>query len=97
MFGNVLGEEQKSKLQSWMQMCKTGNNRIRSGVTAGWIVADKTGGGFHYGITNDLGVIWPSNCAPIILAIYYYNNNKNAKRNELVLGQIAKLAIINLH
>lgn len=96
LFTNSLPNTQREDLKSWLKQCKTGNNRIRSGIPHGWVVGDKTGTGSYYGITNDLAVIWPPHCKPIIIGIYYYNTEKSATKNEQALGQIAKLTINEL-
>lgn len=74
--GGVLDSPQREQLISWMKANTTGNALIRAGVPKGWIVADKTGSGNDYGISNDIGIIWPSNCAPIIIAIYSVHTKK---------------------
>ncbi len=93
LFGNVLAKPERENLQSWMLQCKTGDKRIRSGIPKGWIVADKTGTGFYYAVTNDIAVVWPLKCKPIILAVYYHRNTKNAAKREDVLGKVAHLTL----
>jgi beta-lactamase class A len=70
VLGDVLGVSERRQLQTWLKKNTTGNARIRAGVPKAWIVGDKTGTGFHYGTTNDIAIIWPPECAPIVLAIY---------------------------
>lgn len=85
IFGGVLGKPQRQLLVHWMQNNTTGDKRIRAGVPKNWVVGDKTGTGFHYGITNDIAIIWPPHCKPIILAAYYSNKSKTApKRDDLI-------------
>lgn len=93
LFDDVLAKPQRDQLQIWMKACKTGNNRIRRGIPPGWIVGDKTGSGYYYAITNDVAVVWPPKCAPIVMAIYYYRNGKNMATKEEVLGKSARLII----
>ncbi len=71
----------------------TGDTRIRAGVPKGWIVADKTGAGNDYGISNDIGIIWPPNCAPIIIAIYSVHNKKDTTRRDDILASSTQLVI----
>jgi beta-lactamase class A len=83
--GDVLAEPQRTQLQAWLKNTVTGNARIRAGVPKGWIVGDKTGTGFHYGVTNDIAIIWPPKSAPIVVVIYYKNMKKEApKRDDIV-------------
>lgn len=84
--GSVLAMPQREQLLAWMKANSTGDARIRAGVPKGWIVADKTGTGSNYGSTNDIAVIWPPHCSPIIVAIYFtMDHNKAAnKRDDMV-------------
>lgn len=85
--GDALAPYQRNLLVTWLQKNTTGNARIRAGVPKGWVVGDKTGTGFNYGITNDVAIIWPTKCAPIVLAIYYKNNIKDAPKREDILAE----------
>jgi beta-lactamase class A len=85
VFGDVLAAPQREMLITWLKNNVTGNERIRAGVPKGWTVGDKTGTGFNYGTTNDIAVIWPPKCHPIVVAMYYSNNDKKApKRNDVI-------------
>lgn len=94
-FGNVLASPQREQLLDWMKNNTTGNARIRAGVPQGWIVGDKTETGFYYGTTNDIGIIWPPNCKPIILAVYYTNDKKSAVKREDIVASATKIVINN--
>ncbi|KTD30169.1 MULTISPECIES: class A beta-lactamase [Legionella] len=84
-FTDVLAKPQRELLLTWLRANTTGNSRIRAGVPQGWLVGDKTGSGFYYGTTNDIAIIWPPKCAPIVMAVYYTSNNKEApKRGDIV-------------
>ena len=91
--GNVLAPYQRNLLVSWLKNNTTGDSRIRAGVPKNWIVGDKTGTGFNYGIANDVALIWPPNCAPIILTIYYRNEAKNAPKREDVLAEATRIVL----
>lgn len=91
--GKVLAQHQKDLLLKWMKENTTGNLRIRAGVPKGWVVADKTGSGSEYGITNDIAIIYPPNCKPIVIASYFTQENKNATTKPDVLAYAAKLLI----
>ena len=73
---NALGSAQRKQLLTWMKHNTTGDTRIRAGVPKAWTVADKTGSGDSYGVTNDIGIIWPPASAPIVIAIYFNTKNK---------------------
>ncbi|MET3835837.1 beta-lactamase class A [Brevundimonas sp. UYEF29] len=58
-------------LLQWMTDTPTGQNRLRAGAPADWRVAHKTGTG-GYGPTNDIGLLYPPNGQPVIVAAYYH-------------------------
>lgn len=93
MLGNVLVSPQREQLVSWMKANTTGDARIRAGVPKGWIVADKTGSGTDYGISNDIGIIWPSNCAPIVIAIYSVHNKKDALTHNDLIASVTRIVM----
>ncbi len=80
LFGDVLAPLQRDQFQVWLKGNTTGNTRIRAGVPAGWVVGDKTGTG-GYGTTNDIGIIWPPQGDPIVVAIYFTTKNKGLFRS----------------
>lgn len=90
--GNVLASPQRKQLQTWLKQNTTGYSRIRAGVPKGWIVGDKTGTG-DYGTTNDIGIIWPPNCSPIVVAIYFTQSNKNASPRSEIIASVTRLLI----
>lgn len=95
-FTDALAKPQRELLMSWLKANTTGDFRIRKGLPKGWIVADKTGTGGSYGTTNDLGIIWPPKCAPIIMAIYYTSDAKNAVKREDIVASVTHLLINKL-
>lgn len=92
-FTNTLAKPQRDLLMSWLKATTTGDFRIRAGVPNGWMVADKTGTGSAYGTTNDIGIIWPPKCAPIIVAVYYTNDDKKAEKREDIVASVTRILI----
>lgn len=92
-FTDVLAKPQRELLMSWLKATTTGDSRIRAGVPKGWIVADKTGTGATYGTTNDIGIVWPPKCAPIIVAVYYTSNNKNAVNRYDIVASVTRVLV----
>lgn len=90
--GNTLAPKQQAQLLTWMKGNTTGEMRIRAGVPKEWVVADKTGSG-DYGVTNDIGLIWPPQGPPIVLAIYYVGNKKDAARREDVIASVTRIIL----
>ena len=68
VLGDALSERSKEQLISWLVGNKTGDARLRARLPASWRVGDKTGSGEH-GTTNDVGVAWPPQSAPVLIAI----------------------------
>ncbi|SMC29446.1 beta-lactamase class A [Andreprevotia lacus DSM 23236] len=90
--GNALPAAQRQQLQDWLRGNTTGDKRIRAGVPAGWAVGDKTGSG-AYGTTNDIAVLWPASSAPIVLAIYYTQDQPKADWRDAVLAQATRAVL----
>jgi beta-lactamase class A len=94
LIDNTLQAKQHQLLQTWMLENTTGDARIRAGVPKQWRVADKTGSGTFYGTTNDIGVIYPTHCPPIVMAVYFTQpNNKQAKPNNQIVALVTKSVI----
>jgi beta-lactamase class A len=92
LLGDVLGTTQRGQLQAWMRGNTTGATRIRAGVPADWVVGDKTGGG-DYGTNNDVAVLWPPGQAPLVLALYMTQREKDAKPMNEVLAEATRLGV----
>ncbi len=92
-FGNFLSKSKRQQLLTWMREATTGSTRIRAGVPKGWLVADKTGTGDGYGVANDIGVIWPPNHKPIVVAIFTVKDKKNAVRNDKIVAAATRIVI----
>lgn len=86
IIGDGLAPKQQALLKTWLIQNVTGDGRIRAGVPKNWVVGDKTGTGFHYGTTNDIAIIWPPSCKPIVIVAYYSANQKNAPKREDILA-----------
>jgi beta-lactamase class A len=92
VLGDALNHSQRKLIQNWLTHCKTGNNRIRSGVPKNAIVADKTGTG-GYGSIGDVGVVWRKDASPVVLGIYVRNNQKNAHTSDKVIAQVTQIVM----
>ncbi|MFE5795426.1 class A beta-lactamase [Streptomyces sp. NPDC056503] len=68
VLGRVLEPADRALLTDWLLRNTTSPTRFRKGLPAEWAVADKTGGG-SYGSNNDVGVTWPPDGGPILLAV----------------------------
>lgn len=92
VLGNVLALSQRNQLQTWLKNNTTGDTKIRAGVPKNWVVVDKTGSG-DYGTTNDIGIIWPPKCSPIVIAVYYTQNKKDAKANKNIIASATRILV----
>ena len=79
-------------LRPWLKKNTTGASRIRAGIPKTWLVGDKTGTG-DYGTTNDIGIIYPPGCKPIVISIYFTQGIKKAKPREDVIASATKIVI----
>jgi len=93
LFGDTLTPQNRELLKNWLIQNVTGDKRIRAGVPKDWIVGDKTGSGFHYGTTNDIAVIWPPHCKPIVITLYYSANQKDSPMREDLLASATKIVL----
>lgn len=92
VLGDALAAPQRQQLKDWLVGNTTGDAMIRAGTPAGWLVADKTGGG-AYGARNDIGVIWPSGQAPLVITVYTAHDSKDARYREDILARATSAAI----
>ena len=93
--GDVLAQDERTKLLGWMRDSRTGLSRIRAAVPAGWMAGDKSGGG-DYGTTNDVAVLWPPGQPPIILVVYFTQRAKAAPTRDAVVADTARIALRTL-
>jgi beta-lactamase class A len=91
-FGDALEPRLQLQLRVWLQGNTTGAARIRAGVPAEWQVGDKTGTG-DYGTANDIGLLWPSRRAPVVVAIYTTQAAKDAKARNDVIASAARIVV----
>lgn len=94
VLGNVLSAGSRSLLQGWMLDAKVGAHRLQAGLPAGWRIAHKTGTWDDQ--TNDVGVIWPPNRAPIIVAALYSRGDTRSAQRENVLHEVGRIVATSL-
>jgi beta-lactamase class A len=90
ILGNKLSAASRAQLTAWLIANKTGDERLRAGLTGGWRVGDKTGSNGE-NTTNDIAIIWPPRQAPVLVTAYLTAcTGPEAKRNT-VLAQVGRL------
>jgi beta-lactamase class A len=92
VLGNLLEPHLQVQLRDWLRGNTTGAARIRASVPADWQVGDKTGTG-DYGTANDIGVLWPPRRAPVAVAIYTTQGEKDAKARNDVIASAARIVV----
>ena len=90
--GDALRPADRERLTAWMVGNTTGNKRIRAGVPAAWRVGDKTGSG-AYGTTNDIGILWPPERQPLVLAIYLTSEDEKAPWRDDVIAEATRIVV----
>jgi beta-lactamase class A len=86
---NALSAASRAQLELWLVGNKTGDTRLRAGLPAGWRVGDKTGSG-ERGTTNDVGVFWPPDRAPVIVSIYLTETTAAPERRNATLAAVGR-------
>ena len=86
----ALAPDARRRLLDWMLANTTGKERIQAGFPADSRVADKTGTG-AYGTTNDVGVVFPPQGQPVIVAIYYTGSSPDAQSDSKVVAGAAAI------
>jgi beta-lactamase class A len=89
VLGDALTPPSKARLTGWLVGNKTGDTRLRAGLPRDWRVGDKTGAG-ERGTTNDVGVLWPPNRAPVIVAAYLTGTEAPADRRNATIAAVGQ-------
>ena len=97
VLGDVLSADKRLFLRDLLERNATGAGaqRIRAGVPQGWTVADKTGTG-DYGTVNDIGVVWPPNSEPLVIAIMSSKATKDAEYDQALVAEAAAYVVATL-
>ena len=80
----------RDRLTGWLLANTTGDTRIRAGVPSGWRVGDKTGTG-DYASASAVAILWPPAGAPIALAVLTTRPAKDAKVDNALIAEAAKV------
>ena len=91
-----LSADSKAMLLGWMFASPTGADRLKAGIPAGWRVAHKTGTG-GYGLTNDIGILYPPSGDPVIVAAYYHATRETSDAQDAAgIAEATRLALTQL-
>lgn len=91
-----LTSSNKRLLLEWMVATPTGQDRLKAGVPQGWTVAHKTGTG-GYGPANDIGILYPVEGAPIVIAAYFHGSpDSTPEGREAAIAQGTRMTLAAL-
>ncbi|MEU8786642.1 class A beta-lactamase [Streptomyces sp. NPDC048637] len=91
VLGDALGKGERAQLTKWLRNNTTGGELIRAGMPKGWVVGDKTGAGSTYGTRNDIAVVWPTDAAPIVVAILSNRTKADADYDNKLIAEAASV------
>ncbi len=95
LLGDALSSASRARLLAWGVGNRTGDARLRAGVPPDWRVADKTGTG-ERGSTNDIGVLWPLERAPILVTVYLTQTSAPARARDAAVADVARAIVRNM-
>jgi beta-lactamase class A len=96
VLGDALTPSSREQLKAWLLACKTGDKRLRAGLPDGWQCGDKTGSDESHGSTNDIGVLWPPQRPPVIVAAYLTQTKAKYEDREAALADVARAVVAAL-
>lgn len=88
--GEALSPASRAQLTDWMVNCKTGANRLRGGLPAGWKIGDRTG---YNGkdAAGDIAVAWPKPGTPILITAYVQGGTPTPAQIAALFAQIGRM------
>lgn len=89
---NALSAKSRDQLVQWLVGNKTGDTRLRAGLPAEWRAGDKTGAGDN-GTTNDVGLIWPPDRAPVIVSVYLTGTSATGERRNASVASVGRAVV----
>jgi len=89
LLDDALSPASRAQLLAWAAGNRVGDARLRAGVPHDWRVADKTGTGEH-GTTNDIGILWPHERAPVLVTVYLTEAHAPAASREAAIAEVAR-------
>jgi len=92
LFRNGLSPSSAAILRNAMLDNTTGDGAIRHGVDPAWPVADKTGTGDR-GVRNDIGIVYPSGHAPVIIVDMTTPDDPTAAADDPLIASASRVVV----
>jgi beta-lactamase class A len=89
VLGDALSVQSRHHLQQWLLGNTTGGKRLKAGLPKDWKIGDKTG--TNPTDTNDVGVIWPPNRAPVLVSAFLADSKASRQVNEAAIAAIGEM------
>ncbi|MEQ9324982.1 MAG: class A beta-lactamase, partial [Polyangiaceae bacterium] len=90
VLGSALKEESRGRLVGWLRGCKTCDQRLWAGLPDGWTAGTKTGTCLRGGC-NDVGLVWPPDREPIVVAAYLSDSDATLPERSAVLASVGRI------
>ncbi len=88
--GDALSAKSRAQLENWLEGAKVGQKNLRAGLPNDWRIGHKSGSG-RRGETNDVGIIWPPQREPLLVAAYYADSQLPAPERNAALASVGAL------
>lgn len=90
--GDALDATDREVLNGWLRASTTGDDLVRAGVPADWVVGDKSGSGGH-GTRNDIAVAWPPDGAPLVIVVMSSRDEDGAGYDDALIARAAEQVV----
>jgi beta-lactamase class A len=92
LLGDALTPASRERLTAWLLGNTTGDRRLRAGLPPGWRAAEKTGTG-DGGRFADVGVLYPPDRPPIVIAAFLEGCRADTTACEAALADVARAVV----
>jgi len=89
LYGDVLSNDSKAQLKSWMIHNQMSDSLLRSILPADYFIADRSGAG-NNGSRGITAVIWNKQTKPIIISIYLTQTQLNIQERDKIIVEVGK-------
>ncbi|MEE2709375.1 MAG: class A beta-lactamase [Gemmatimonadota bacterium] len=87
VLGDVLSNESREMLATWLKGNQVGDTLFRSGVPGDWVVGDRTGAG-GYGSRAIAAIMWPPKQRPVIATVYLTETEASFDSRNAAIAKI---------